>query len=192
MLSVCCGNIIQSDELVFDEKGDSMKKTVSVILLCLIVFYVCAGCGKQRVEQEETLPMAAIGNPWSDWDSMEEAEAAIGFSFGLPEVIAGSYTAVSIRTMNSELIQVVYRDESSEVCVRKQKGEGQDISGDYNKYETCTEEDRNGAAIMSYRNSGNNAVKQLISCNGYSWSLVALDGFWGDSNGDFVNKILEQ
>ena len=169
-----------------------MKKPICVILLCLIFFTVCVGCRNQVAEQAQASQTVAIANPWSDWDSIEEAESAIGFTFGLPEVIADSYTAVRIRTLNKDLIEVVYCDESFEVCVRKQKGEGQDISGDYNKYETRTEENYNGGTIISCQNTNNDAVKQLISYNGYSWSLVAPNGYWGDSNWDFVSKIWEQ
>lgn len=169
-----------------------MKKCVFVILLGLSMFAVFAGCGNQAAEQEKKSQTTAIANPWSDWDSIAEAEEAVGFSFGLPEVIADSYQAVSIRTMNNELIEVVYRDESFEVCVRKQQGEGQDISGDYNQYDTCTQKDSNGGTITNCHNSNNNAVKQLISYKGYSWSLVAPNGCWGDSNWDFVSRIWEQ
>ena len=165
------------------------QRTIGFLLVCLILFAVCAGCGNQT--EPQPAQTAAIANPWSDWDSIEEAESATGFSFGLPEVIADSYTAVSIRTLNTELIEVVYRDEGFEVRVRKQKGEGQDISGDYNKYETCTEQTYNGGTITNYHNSDNDALKQLISYNGYSWSLVAPNGCWGDSNRDFVSKIWE-
>ena len=167
------------------------KHVIGFILLSLLLFAVCVGCGKQMAEQEQTSQSVAIGNPWSDWDSIEEAESAIGFSFGLPEIIAESYTAVSIRTLGNELIEVVYRDESFEVCVRKQNGEGQDISGDYNKYETCTEKNYSGATVTNFHNTSNDAVKQLISYNGYSWSLVAPNGFRGDSNLEFVSKILQ-
>ena len=169
-----------------------MKRNISILLLCCMITAVFAGCGNQAVTQTQTSQTTAIGNPWSDWDSIEEAESVIGFSFGLPEVIADSYHAVSIRTLNKELIEVVYRDEDFEVCIRKQAGEGQDISGDYNKYETSSETNLNGGTIVSYHNSNNNAVKQLISYHGYSWSLVAPKGYWGDSNSDFVHKICGQ
>ena len=135
---------------------------------------------------------AEIGNPWTEWDSIEEAELATGFSFGLPTIIADSYKAAEIRTMNNELIEVIYRDDNFEVCVRKQKGEGQDVSGDYNEYETSNETNYNGGIITNYHNSSNNASKQIISYKGFSWSLVAPNGFWGDSNYDFVSKIWEQ
>lgn len=176
---------------VCKKEKDDMKKSASIILLLCMIAAVFAGCGKQTAPQEQASQTTAIGNPWSDWDSIEEAESAIGFSFGLPEVIAETYHAVTIRTLNNKLIEVVYRDEDYEVCVRKQAGEEQDISGDYNNYETCTEMNYNGGRITEYHNSNNNATKQLISYNGYSWSLVAPNGYWGDSNGDFLNQIFE-
>ena len=169
-----------------------MKKNAAIILLCCMISAIFAGCGNQTAPQAQTSQTTMIGNPWSDWDSIEEAESATGFSFGLPEVIADSYHTVTIRTLNNELIEVVYRDEDFEVCVRKQAGEGQDISGDYNEYETCTETTHNGGTVTTCYNSNNNSAKQLISYNGYSWSLVAPNGYWGDSASDFVSNILEQ
>ena len=168
-----------------------MKKITSFLLSWVMVSAVFTGCGNQTAAPEETSQKTAIGNPWSDWDSIEEAESVIGFPFGLPEVIAESYHISAIRTLNKDLIEVIYRDESYEVCVRKQKGVGQDISGDYNKYEVCTETEQNGAVIISFHNTNHAAVKQLISFKGYSWSLVAPNGYWGDSNQDFLNIILK-
>ena len=169
-----------------------MKKFISIILLCVMVFMVLAGCGKQASGNEQSSQSAAIANPWSDWASVEEAEAAVGFSFGLPEVIADNFTAAVFRTMNDELIEIVYRDQDAEICVRKKAGEGQDLSGDYNQYETCTEEAFDGGTVAYYSNSGNNAVKLLVSYQGYSWSLVAADGWGEDSDWDFVKEISEQ
>ena len=166
-----------------------MKKVVTIIMLCLIISTIYVGCGEQKREQMQT---ATIGNPWSNWNTIEEAEAVVGFSFGLPEVIADSYSVVSIRTLNNKLIEVVYQNGDFKVCVRKQKGEGQDISGDYNKYETCTVENYNGGTITNYYNSNDNAVKQIISYKEYSWSLVALNGCGEASVWDFVSKIWEE
>jgi hypothetical protein len=167
-----------------------MKKFVA-ILSCLVFVLLLAACGAAEAE-EETVQMTQIGNPWSTWDSIAEAEEAVGFSFGLPEVIADTYTVAEIQTMNGELIEVVYRDEEFEVCVRKQVGEGQDISGDYSQYDTCTEESVDGGTVIFYSNSGDDAVRQQVSHRGYSWSLVAPNGYWGDSGAAFLNAILEQ
>ena len=162
-----------------------MKKIISIILLCMMISAFFAGCA------EEPSQMVAIGNPWSDWDSMEEAESAVGFSFGLPNVIADSYEAVSFRTMNNELLEITYSYGEFEVCVRKQAGEGQDISGDYTEYETCTETNCNGVTVTSYQNSGNPATRLVLSDEGYSWSLVAPNGYRNDSNQDFLIEILQ-
>ena len=94
--------------------------------------------------------------------------------------------------MNKEMIQVIYRSDSAEVCIRKQSGEGQDISGDYNQYETCTEIICNGITVTKYQNSQNPARKQLLSCKGYSWSLVADKGYLGDADQAFLNSICAQ
>ena len=166
-----------------------MKKLISIILICLIIA-AFSGC-ESTTPTPEPNTSVAIGNPWREWASIVDTEDAVGFTFGLPDVIAGNYKAAEFRTMNKELIEVVYLDGEYEVCVRKQVGEGEDISGDYNQYESRTETQQNGAAITTYRNNGG-AVKQLISYNGHSWSLVAEKGFWGDSANDFLNAILAQ
>ena len=168
-----------------------MKKVIVIILLCLITFSFLIGCENPKVVHKTKSQTTSIGNPWSDWETVDEAEAATGFSFGLPEVVADSYQSVAFRTLNRELIEVIYHDEDLEVRVRKQKGEGQDISGDYNQYDTCTEETFDGGTSSYYCNSGNNAVKQLISYKGYSWSLVAPNGYGDDSNWDFASEVLE-
>ena len=54
-----------------------MKKIVSIILFCLFISAVCIGCGKQSIAQEPTSQITAIGNPWKDWNSIEEAVDAM-------------------------------------------------------------------------------------------------------------------
>ena len=167
-----------------------MRKTFAVILVGILLMAWFTGCGRQEEKTEAETPNAAIGNPWSDWASMEEAQARVGFSYGLPEEMAGSYTAVAYRTMNDELLEVIYRDGEQEIRVRKQAGEGQDISGDYNQYDIRTEETIDGAAVIIFQSSDHHGVKQLISAGGYSWSVTAPEGFPGDGGRDFVNAIL--
>ena len=168
-----------------------MKKVIAMLLLCFAFLLMLAGCGNGEVKPEETEQTAQIANPWSDWSSIEEAEEEVGFSFELPDVIADKFTADKIRTMNKEMLEVVYCNEDLEICVRKKKGEEQDISGDYNQYETCEEKDYNGITVTSYYNSDNDASKQTFSYDGYSWSLAALNGYGGDYSEEFLNKIVE-
>ena len=166
-----------------------MKKVILAVLLCLAFPLLLIGCGKENAETEEAAQTAQIGNPWKEWSTLEEAEKAVSFSFGLPEVIAQRYAVSEVRTMLDELLEVRYRDGELEICVRKQKGEGQDLSGDYNQYELVSERMEHGAAITTYHNSDNPAVKQIVSYQGYSWSIVAPNGYGEVSDGIFLEYI---
>ena len=134
-------------------------------------------------------------NPWSDWNSVIEAENAAGFAFGLPETIEGSYIAESYRTMSGEtpIIEATYADEDWTVVVRKAPGEGQDISGIYDHNDVQTGE-RHGEKITYYRqhDSESGSLKIVISNDGYSWSIYAPNGFWGGSWDGFMISIFEQ
>lgn len=167
-----------------------MRTSLFLILLCLLL----TGCGT-AVPAETTVPPATepehmmIGNPWVSYDSMQEAEKAVGFSFTLPEIVAGSYQAESFRVMAGQLMEVVYRDSAFEVTVRQQPGEGQDLSGDYRTYDsiTVTETDK---ATITFKSNGTEWL-YLISCNGYSYSMYAPNKFWGDSCNDFGTLLTQ-
>ena len=167
-----------------------MKRIAVIFLMCCVVPFLFIGCARQNQTQDQGSPVVGFGNPWSEWNSIEEAELATGFSFGLPNVI-GDCCAAEFRTMNNEMIEIIYKDqdEGYEVCIRKQKGEGQDISGDYNEYEICSEKEYYGGSIAVYSNSGNDAMKVIIGYRGYSWSIVTTDGLSSDSLEDFLSSI---
>ena len=163
-----------------------MKKLV-IMLLCVGVVAMLAGCGAEEPEQKP-VGMTQIANPWSSWASIEEAEGVSGMIFGLPVTVAG-YTADEFSTMNGELIQIVYHSGDSEICIRKQAGEGQDISGDYNVYENSEESRKNGAVITVDTNLEGEVARQIISFDGYSWSVVS-DGIPAEVAQEFLDLIL--
>ena len=170
-----------------------MKRIFIMILFCFNTILLFGGCGNSKYVPKEEEQLVEIANPWTEWESIEETEKATGITFGLPKVISDSYVADEFRTMKGELIEVVYHgDDELEVCVRKQKGEGSDISGDYNEYENYEKKEVHGGEVSIYYNTDNRSIKQVISYQGYSLSIVAPKGFWGDSNQDFLNLIFEE
>lgn len=138
-----------------------------------------------------------IPDPFAEWDSMEEAETAAGFSLTVPETM-NNYSKRIIRTMTGEdnvaMIEVVYcndneneeTDEKSEIRIRKAPGNG-DISGDYTEYsEISTVTIENIQVSMK----GENGKIQLATwTNGdYTYSI----GFYFDtgiSSGDLNGFI---
>ena len=183
-----------------------MKQTMLILMVCLLL----AGCAAEAEPIPETVPATEaltetqaateptvlefttpyyenvlLGNPWEDYPSLEEAEAACGMDFPLEDVVAGSYKAETYRVLNGELLEVKYRDDTFEVTVRMKAGEDDDISGVYAEYEEIhTFEEETHTVILKYIREG--GILQLISKDGYSYSFYAPNHYWGDSNADFL------
>ncbi len=166
-----------------------MKKTMLILMVCLLL----AGCGsttKSPENSEETAPVLQMGNPWKDYASLEEAEAACRLDFPLEDVVADSYHAESYRVLNGELLEVTYRDATLEVTVRMQTGEGQDLSGVYAEFETISTYETENHTLTNKKIKDGGMV-QLISKDGYSYSFYAPNHYWGDSNADFLAFLNE-
>ena len=167
-----------------------MRRMIILILVCLMM----TGCNQKTVPAETTVPtteaVLQIGNPWKDYPSLEEAEAACNLDFPLEDVVADSYKAESYRVMNGELMEVTYRDHTFEVTVRMQAGEDQDISGVYEEFENITTFETETHSITN-KKIKDGGILQLISKDGYSYSFYAPNHYWGDSNADFLAFLNE-
>ena len=161
-----------------------MKRIMLILMVCLLL----AGCGSTVEPPEttaETVPVLQLANPWKDYPSLEEAEAACGLNFPLEDVVADSYKAETYRVLNDQLMEVTYRDDSFEVTVRMQAGEEQDISGVYEEFENITTFETDTHTIVN-KKIKDGGILQLISMDGYSYSFYAPNHYWGDSNADFL------
>lgn len=161
-----------------------MKNAILFLMACLLL----AGCSSTTQPPEttaETAPVLQMANPWEDYDSLEEAEAACGLDFPLEDVVADSYNAEFYRVMNGELLEVTYRDNVFEVTVRMQAGEDQDISGVYEEFENISTFEMENHTIIN-KKIKDGGILQLISKDGYSYSFYAPNHYWGDSNADFL------
>ena len=76
-----------------------------------------------------------IANPWSEFDSLEEAEADAGVEITLPESYQGFDHRI-YRAMHRQMIEVIYQDADGRegFRIRKSRDFG-DISGDYTRYD---------------------------------------------------------
>ena len=164
-----------------------MKYRIIPLLLCILL----AGCSTKPAQfsAPNAENFMQIANPWKDYSSLSEAEAACNLTFPMPEVIADSYIAESFRVMNGELLEVRYRDGDFSVTVRIQAGEGQDISGVYSESENEQTYEIDGAVICEKNIDG--GILQLISKDGYSYSLYAPNHYWGDSNMEFLEYLYD-
>lgn len=171
-----------------------MKKTVS-LLLCLLLALSLSACGKQAATAADTdhdsnIPDGgtAMANPWVDYESLDEAIAAVGFSVTVPEEIEG-FDAPVYRVMNNELLEVLYPCTDGDLRIRKAAGE-EDISGDYNAYsETQTVSTPGEDGVVTMKGNGG-SVGCATWCSGaYTYSITAQPGVDVLTMTDLVNTV---
>ena len=124
-----------------------------------------------------------IPNPWTDCETLEEAEKLAGFDIAVPDSVEG-YSDRAIRAMSYDgetMIEVIFsngapEDENgySELRIRKAPG-AEDISGDYNTY---AEKSVLAAGDVEADVSGNDGTISLAvwTSGDYTYSIAVSDG----------------
>lgn len=110
-----------------------MKKTALALALAACMLF--AACGEKQPEQQAqsgSMGGTQLVNPMTEWNSMEEASAKIGFSLEAGEVPEG-YEQESIHTIQNEILQLGFKKDGNILVVRKAAGTDE-VSGDYSHY----------------------------------------------------------
>lgn len=76
-----------------------------------------------------------IPNPLKDYESIAEAEKAVGFKTLTSSALPDGYKLSYIGTISDEVFQLFYSNDKNEIIYRMAKG-SDDISGNYNVYKT--------------------------------------------------------
>lgn len=130
-----------------------MKKFL-ICVLSLVLALSMAACGG-NAETEGTVTVgtiahddsmvrdetAQIPNPWQECASLEEAGELAGFSFTAPETVDGLPERY-IAAIENDVAEVIFSnggEDDSMLYFRKGVGT-EDISGDYNSYDTVEEQ----------------------------------------------------
>lgn len=119
-----------------------MKKILA-LLLTLIFALSLAACGSSaKTPEESAAPLESpeenvqpvgMANPWTEYASLEEAEAAAGFEFPQPKWDV-AYDSVTYRVMDG-IIEIIYAQDDGQVMTLRKGADETDISGDYNDYD---------------------------------------------------------
>ena len=129
-----------------------------------------------------------IPNPWTDYDSKDDAAQAAGFDLTVPDEISGC-SEKSYRVLNAEgdvMFEIIYasgEDETARIC--KAPG-ADDVSGDYNEYAETETVDVDGGSVTMKGADG--LVKLAVWTNGdYSYALSVESGL---SQNDMAALVL--
>ena len=90
-----------------------------------------------------------IPNPWTDYDSKDDAAQAAGFDLAVPDEISGC-SEKSYRVLSAEgdvMFEIIYASgEDKTARIRKAPG-ADDVSGDYNEYAETETVDAGGVSV---------------------------------------------
>ena len=96
-----------------------MMKKLFVVIMMLLTILSLAACGSTDSDEPDIIGMP---NPFTDFDTLAEAEKQTGFYITLPDAIGSSDKRI-YRAMNDEMLEVVYVNGEDETGrVRKARG----------------------------------------------------------------------
>ncbi len=148
-------------------------KNIIAVTLCTTMMFALIACKMdskttgQATDGSQTVAdnLVGIANPWVDCETLKDAEVVAGFDIAAPESIEG-YEEKIISAIKNEMIQVNFNHGDNAIYLRKgvKDGANNDISGDYNNYESSENVDINGCTVTFRGNDG--TVNVAIWING--------------------------
>ena len=186
-------------------------KHKSFVLIAGILVLALAGCGgggasatgsgAESAAEEPEMPVAAkktgedpfsvevTEDPFIECNSMEEAQKFAGFEMSLPEMMTGFDTEV-YRVIPKSMIEVIWKKGSDQqIRLRKAAGD-EDISGDYNKYESEEDVSVDSYTVTEKKNS--DGIHTAIWNSGdYSYAILSDTPLTADEVSGLVSKMSE-
>ncbi len=169
-----------------------MKKTILLTLSAIMAISATAFAGTSvaATSGNEETPLIGMPNPWTDYESLTEAEKAAGFTIAVPEKIDG-YDEVSYRYCKDiGLLEVIFNKGDSEIRFRKGIG-SDDISGDYTLYTEVNTLSINDSSVI-IKGSDGKIQLTVWNGNGYTYSITNTDGLSRDVISEYVTDMTEE
>lgn len=93
--------------------------------------------------QTPSASSTSLANPFTEYDTLAQAEAAAGFSLQMPDRIPNWMDSMCFRAAENAMIEVIVQGGDQELRIRKAPGSS-DISGDFTAYEWTQTVDADG------------------------------------------------
>ena len=125
-------------------------------------------------EEADSSDFVQSGNPYAEYDTLEEAENTIGFEISVPDSYGG-YTEPYYAVIEGKILEVqYYNGDDRGMIISKSRG-SEDISGDFNEYNTVTETEVNGNTV-TIKGNGDEFSLALWVSGDYSYSVSVSSG----------------
>lgn len=156
-------------------------KRMLLLLLCAAAALSLTACGKSGGEKSEE---AQIANPIVEYETLAEAEKAVGFTMTAPETF-NRFADRTVQVIGGKLLQLTYlNDHGQRLILRKAVGD-EDISGDYNQYpqNSMMEWDNGGA---TFKGEDDMFSVAAWTADGFAFSMTTDEPM---SEGDVLSLI---
>ena len=138
-------------------------------------------------EEADSSDFVQSGNPYAEYDTLEEAENTIGFEISVPDSYGG-YTEPYYAVIEGKILEVqYYNGDDRGMVIRKSSG-SEDISGDFNEFDNITETDVNGSTV-TIKGSGDEFSLALWVSGDYSYSVSVSSGISENALKEIIEKI---
>lgn len=100
--------------------------------MCAVMVLSLAACGSNKPTNSNDAG-ERIPDPFTEYQTLEEAEKEAKFTLNLPQSVEGCSDPVYRLNKEGGLLEVIFENGEESITFRKAGGDG-DISGDYNDY----------------------------------------------------------
>jgi len=167
------------DKIPIKISNNSYKKYITIAACFLLLFAGIIGANSIILSHESKPPLQAVPNTnvipnIKNVDSIDELSQTVGFEIAEIENIPFTVESTTYTILWDTLAEITYTGDNNELVFRKAAG-NDDISGDYNVYNTEKTCDMDGYTVILKGNDGtyNLAVWQK---DGYSYSIMTTEG----------------
>lgn len=140
----------------------------------------------QYVDFEKAGGQTQIPNPFTEYETIDEALKAVNFNALYPTNAPEGYEVSDIFVMSGEMLQIVYKNADNEIMYRTQKGTG-DISGDCNTFKS-TQALKVGDITASVRTS-DNGMSVIWTSNGLTYSVYSDKALTNESISSIISSV---
>lgn len=140
----------------------------------------------QYVDFEKAGGQTQIPNPFTEYETIDEALKAVNFNALYPANAPEGYEVSDIFVMSGEMLQIVYKNADNEIMYRTQKGT-EDISGDCNTFKS-TQALKVGDITASVRTS-DNGMSVIWTLNGLTYSVYSDKALTNESISPIISSV---
>ncbi len=140
----------------------------------------------QYVDFEKAGGQTQIPNPFTKYETIDEALKAVNFNALYPANAPEGYEVSDIFVISGEMLQIVYKNADNEIMYRTQKGT-EDISGDCNTFKS-TQALKVGDITASVRTS-DNGMSVIWTSNGLTYSVYSDKALTNESISSIISSV---